>query len=82
MEPNTDTADEPGIPSDALALKLLHNLGYDRHEDEEDNVTEFQIDIGKSRDELTGQLADIKEELKRRHDNLSPPPRAGRLGNA
>jgi hypothetical protein len=41
---------------------------------------EFQIDIGIPKDGLTGQLADIKAELQKRHNDLAPPPRAGRLG--
>jgi hypothetical protein len=76
----TDAGDEPGLPSDDGALKMLHNLGYERHIDEEDNVMEFQIDIGIPKDGLTGQLADIKAELQKRHNDLAPPPRAGRLG--
>jgi hypothetical protein len=79
-EVHTDAADEPGLPSDEGALKMLHNLGYARHADEQQNVMEFQIDIGTPKDGLTGALADIKSELQKRHNALEPPPRAGRLG--
>jgi Putative peptidoglycan binding domain len=74
-----DGADGAELSDDA-ALMRLSNLGYSRNALLEENVKDFQIDIGKPEDEITGRLADIKEELKKRHDTLSPPDRKRRLG--
>jgi outer membrane protein OmpA-like peptidoglycan-associated protein len=75
-----DGEDGAEAPSDEASLKRLQNFGYTRYRLLEENVKEFQIDIGKSEDEITGRLADIKDELKRRHDSLAPPERGRRLG--
>ena len=71
---------DSGDLSDEASLKRLNNLGYSRNALLEENVKDFQIDIGKSEKEITGRLADIKEELKQHHDALSPPDRKRRLG--
>jgi hypothetical protein len=81
-EVHTDAGEEPGLPSDDGALKMLHNLGYARHDNERENVMEFQIDLGFAKESITGELADIKTELQKRHNALEPPGRAGRLGRA
>jgi Putative peptidoglycan binding domain/OmpA family len=64
-----------GDEGDETSIQRLHNLGYSRHEFLEENVREFQLDLDKPDEELTGRLEDIKGELKECHANLSPPPR-------
>ena len=50
----------------------LHNLGYATGEVLEDRIKAFQSDCGLA---VTGKLADIDAELKRRYAACDPPSR-------
>jgi N-acetyl-anhydromuramyl-L-alanine amidase AmpD len=61
---------------DRLSLRRrLHNLGFSRHEQEEDNVKEFQRTFGY--EEITGAMEDIREDLLKFHDEGGFPPLDG-----
>ncbi|HZS57302.1 MAG TPA: hypothetical protein VFA65_23080 [Bryobacteraceae bacterium] len=71
LDPNAASA---GADSDALdtnsGLQRLKNLGYGTGEPLDHQVRAFQRDCGLDE---SGDIADILDELNRRHDGCTPP---------
>lgn len=58
---------ETGVDAD---VRRLHNLGFNRRPTLRENVEDFQIEYGYA--DVTGELDDIREDLRSSHDDGSP----------
>lgn len=59
------------LSADEAARRRLHNLGFSAHATMRENIEDFQIEYGY--ENVSGDLADIEEDLCEYHDEAVPP---------
>ena len=73
--PPSNSGSDSSAPSADAATKRLSNMGYGGHPTLTDQIKAFQIDLGLTDTQVTGNLQDAHATIKTRHDELNPPKR-------